>query len=195
LFPKAEANPIRLPLSQKTLNPSDWSGGRKGVCWRRSNWKELAMQNIDRSATVAVLNRILEQELAGVVRYTHYSFLVFGFGRIPIISWLRTQADESLLHAQQAGEMITMLGDYPSLGLGPLLDSHTTDIATILRESLEAERRGLALYRELMVLVEGRSVALEEYARQMIYAEEVHASEVDKMLRRPGDVAAFAPGS
>ena len=91
--------------------------------------------------------------------------------------------------------MITMLGDYPSLGLGPLLDSHTTDIATILRESLEAERRGLALYRELMVLVEGRSVALEEYARQMIYAEEVHASEVDKMLRRPGDVAAFAPGS
>ena len=153
------------------------------------------MQNIDRSATVAVLNRILEQELAGVVRYTHYSFLVFGFGRIPIISWLRTRADESLLHAQQAGEMITMLGDYPSLGLGPLLDSHTTDIATILRESLEAERRGLALYRELMVLVEGRSVALEEYARQMIYAEEVHASEVDKMLRRPGDVAAFAPGS
>jgi len=153
------------------------------------------MQNIDRSATVAVLNRILEQELAGVVRYTHYSFLVFGFGRIPIISWLRTQADESLLHAQQAGEMITMLGDYPSLGLGPLLDSHTTDIATILRESLEAERRGLAFYRELMVLVEGRSVALEEYARQMIYAEEVHASEVDKMLRRPGDVAAFAPGS
>ncbi|MEV4935100.1 ferritin-like domain-containing protein [Sphingobium sp. LSP13-1-1.1] len=153
------------------------------------------MQNIDRSATVAVLNRILEQELAGVVRYTHYSFLVFGFGRIPIISWLRTQADESLLHAQQAGEMITMLGDYPSLGIGPLLDSHTTDIATILRESLEAERRGLALYRELMVLVEGRSVALEEYARQMIYAEEVHASEVDKMLRRPGDVAAFAPDS
>ena len=153
------------------------------------------MQNIDRSATVAVLNRILEQELAGVVRYTHYSFLVFGFGRIPIISWLRTQADESLLHAQQAGEMITMLGDYPSLGIGPLLDSHTTDIATILRESLEAERRGLALYRELMVLVEGRSVALEEYARQMIYAEEVHASEVDKMLRRPGDVAAFAPES
>ncbi len=89
--------------------------------------------------------------------------------------------------------MITMLGDYPSLGIGPLLDSLTTDIATILRESLEAERRALALYRELMALVEGRSVALEEYARQMIYAEEVHASEVDKMLRRPGDLAAFAP--
>ena len=151
------------------------------------------MQDIDKSATVAVLNRILEQELAGVVRYTHYSFLVYGFGRIPIISWLRAQADESLLHAQQAGEMITMLGEYPSLGIGSLLDSHTTDIATILRESLEAERRALALYRELMAIVVGRSVALEEYARQMIYAEELHASEVDKMLRRPGEIVAFAP--
>jgi bacterioferritin len=29
---------------------------------------------------------------------------------------------------------------------------------------------------------------LEEYARQMIFAEERHAGEVDKMLRKPGDV-------
>ena len=59
------------------------------------------MAAIDERNVVAVLNRILEDELAGVVRYTHYSFLVFGFGRIPIVSWLREQADESLLHAQQ----------------------------------------------------------------------------------------------
>ena len=142
---------------------------------------------------IRILNRILEQELAGVVRYTHYSFLVFGFGRIPIVSWLRTQADESLLHAQQAGEMITMLGAYPSLEIGPLLDSHKHDIATILRESLDAEAAALNLYRELFAAVEGQSVALEEYARQMIYAEEVHASEVDKMLRRPGELTTAAP--
>jgi bacterioferritin len=142
---------------------------------------------------VAVLNRLLEAELAGVVRYTHYSFLVFGFGRIPIVSWLRAQADESLLHAQQVGEWITTLGDYPSLAIGPLLDSHQHDIAAILRESLESEGRALDLYRELLRLVEGKRVALEEFARQMIQAEEVHAAEVDKMLRKPGELAAFAP--
>jgi bacterioferritin len=142
---------------------------------------------------VAVLNRLLEAELAGVVRYTHYSFLVFGFGRIPIVSWLRAQADESLLHAQQVGEWITTLGDYPSLAIGPLLDSHQHDIAAILRESLEAEGRALDLYRELLQLVEGKRVGLEEFARQMIQAEEVHAAEVDKMLRKPGELAAFAP--
>src|SRR5258705_7925552 len=120
---------------------------------------------------VAILNRILEAELAGVVRYTHYSFLVFGFGRIPIVSWQREQADESLLHAQQAGEWITTLGGYPSLKIGPLLDSHTFDIGSILRESLEAEKVALSLYRDLLKLVQDQSVALEEYARQLIHIE------------------------
>ena len=148
------------------------------------------MNAIDSAGAVVILNEILEQELAGVVRYTHYSFLVFGHTRIPIVSWLREQADESLLHAQQAGEWITALGSYPSLEIGPLLDSHTFDVNTIMRESLAAEAATLALYVRLKDLVEGRSVPLEEYARQMIYTEELHASEVDKMLRRPGDLTA-----
>lgn len=152
------------------------------------------MTKIDVKPVVAVLNQLLESELAGVVRYTHYSFLVFGFGRIPIVSWLRAQADESLLHAQQVGEWITTLGDYPSLGLGPLLDSHQHDIGAMLRESLAAEGQALELYRQLLRLVEGKLVGLEEFARQMIQAEELHAAEVDKMLRKPGDLAAFAPG-
>jgi bacterioferritin len=150
------------------------------------------MAEFDKAKVVGVLNRLLEAELAGVVRYTHYSFLVFGFSRIPIVSWLREQADESLTHAQQVGEWITTLGSYPSLAIGQLLDSLKHDIAAILRESLESERRALDLYRELLSLVESRSVALEEFARQMILAEEMHAAEVDKMLRKPGDVAAFA---
>lgn len=150
------------------------------------------MQQIDKDQVVAVLNRLLEAELAGVVRYTHYSFLVFGFGRIPIVAWLRDQASESLVHAQQIGEWITTLGAYPSLAIGPLLDSHKHDIGAILRESLETEGAALGLYRELLATVEGRSVALEEFARQMIQAEEMHAADVDKMLRKPGDVAAVS---
>ena len=151
------------------------------------------MAEIDKDQVIVVLNRILEAELAGVVRYTHYSLLVFGYGRIPMVSWLRDQATESLSHAQQAGEWITTLGAYPSLVIGPLLDSHKHDIGAILRESLEAEGDALKLYRELLALVKDRSVALEEYVRQMIQAEEVHAAEVDKMLRKPGELSAFAP--
>ena len=153
------------------------------------------MSEIDKDKIVETLNRILEAELAGVVRYTHYSFLVYGYNRIPIASWLRGQAAESLTHAQQAGEMITHLGAYPSLAIGRLLDSHQHDIGTILRESLEAEGAALLLYKDLLALVEGHSVMLEEYARQMIHAEEMHAGEVDKMLRKPGDLSAVRAAS
>jgi bacterioferritin len=137
---------------------------------------------------VSILNRILEAELAGVVRYTHYSFLVFGFGRIPIVSWLRGQATEALTHAQAVGEWITTLGAHPSLAIGPLLESHKHDIGDILRESLEAEGNALGLYRSLLKAVEGKNVALEEFAREMIMAEEMHAAEVNKMLRKPGEI-------
>jgi len=153
------------------------------------------MEQLDATKIVPVLNRLLEAELAGVVRYTHYSFLVFGFNRIPIVSWLREQANESLLHAQQVGEWITTLGEYPSLEIGPLLDSHQHDIGAMLRESLETEARTLGLYRELLSVVEGRSVALEEFARQMIQLEELHAADVDKMLRKPGAIAAYSPSA
>lgn len=144
--------------------------------------------DVDKDKVSHLLNKILEMELAGAVRYTHYSLMVYGYNRIPIVSWLREQANESLMHAQQAGEMITSLGEHPSLGIGPLLETHKHDIGDILRESLAHERTGIQLYRDLLEMVEGKSVWLEEYARQMIAQEETHAYEVDKMLRKPGDL-------
>mgnify|MGYP006084058971 CR=1 FL=1 len=145
----------------------------------------------DNNKIINALNNILELELAGVVRYTHYGLMVYGYSRIPIISWLRAQASESLDHANLAGELITNLGGHPSLGIGPLLESHNHDIGNILRESLEHETISLNAYKDLLKLVEGNSVMIEEYARTMIYTEELHLGEVDKMLRNPGDVASF----
>lgn len=147
--------------------------------------------NYDKKEVLGKLNKILEMELAGVVRYTHYSLMVYGYNRIPIVSWLREQANEALAHAQEAGEMITTLGEHPSLAIGPLLETHNHDIGALLKESLESELQSLKFYKDLMGLVEGKNVMLEEYARKMIYAEEIHASEVNKMLRNPGDVSVF----
>jgi bacterioferritin len=135
------------------------------------------------------LNRILECELAGVVRYTHYSMMIFGYNRIPIVKWFQDEAAESLAHAQQAGEMITRLGGHPSLAIGDLLETHAHDIGEILRETLVAEHAALKLYTGLLKLVAGKSVAIEEYARDLIEQEEAHIDEIDKMLRKPGETA------
>jgi bacterioferritin len=151
----------------------------------------MAMNDIENKQVIDTLNKILELELAGVVRYTHYSLMVFGYNRIPIVSWLKGNADESMAHALKAGEFVTMLGGHPSLKIGPLLETHQHDIGDILRESLEQERSTLAAYYELLKLSESRSVALEEYAREMILLEEMHLDEVNKMLRKPGEIQPF----
>ena len=141
---------------------------------------------LNEKSVLDVLNRILEIELAGVVRYAHYSLMVFGHARIPIVSWMRTQANEGLTHALQAGEHITSLGGHPSLRIGKLLETQRHDIDQILREAMDHEQEGVDAYRKLLDLVRDRDVMLEEYARKMVHDEEVHISEIEKMLRRPG---------
>ena len=113
---------------------------------------------LDRKQVIETLNAIMELELAGVVRYTHYSLMIFGHARIPIVKWMRDQASEGLSHAVAAGEHITTLGGHPSLKIGRLLEGQRHDIDHILRE---------------------------EYAREMVSEEEMHLSEIEKMLRRP----------
>lgn len=141
--------------------------------------------SFDTKAVIEKLNEILENELAGVVRYTHYSFMIFGHNRIPIVSWLRDQAKESLDHAAIAGEHITTLGGHPSLKIASLLETQKHSINDILGESLGHERAQLKALHGLLELVEGKSVYLEEYARTMIHDEEMHISEVEKMMRKP----------
>lgn len=142
---------------------------------------------LNKDETVAVLNEIVELELAGAVRYTQYSLMVFGHARIPITSWMSAQAAEALTHAIQAGEEVTALGGKVSLGIGELVGTYHDSVDDIMRELVDHERRGIALYERLLANVEGQNVSLEEMARQMIRAEELHVAEIDKMLRKRGD--------
>jgi bacterioferritin len=146
------------------------------------------LSNAETEKVIVTLNRILELELAGLVRYLHYSFMIFGHNRIPIVAWLRGQADESQAHATQAGEHITNLGGHPSLKIGSLLETHKHNVDEILGEALVHEEEGLAEYRKLLEQVTGRSIMLEEYARDQIAAEEAHLAEIRKMSRKPGSI-------
>jgi len=146
------------------------------------------MKDETKTKAIETLNSILEMELAGAIHYTHYSFMVYGYNRIPIVKWLEEQANESIAHARTAGELVTQLGEHPSLAIGPLLETHKHDIGDILRESLSHEKKTLILYETLLQLVQGEDVMLEEFAREHIYLERLHIGEVDKMLRRPGDI-------
>lgn len=143
--------------------------------------------DLDRDEAIKVLNDIVELELAGAVRFTQYSLMVFGHARIPITGWMRGQAQQSLAHAVQAGEEVTTLGGKVSLGIGELVGTHHASVDEMLEEMLVHERRGVGLYRRLLSMAEGRSVSLEELARQMIRGEEIDIAEIEKMLKKRGD--------
>ena len=130
-----------------------------------------------------ILNKIMEYELAGVVRYTHYSLMIVGPHRLPIVEFLKEQANESLLHAQQAGELLTGLDGHPSQKIAEIVETNNHSIKDILQESLAHELNALSLYKELLNEVEGSSVYLEEYARGLIGQEEQHQLELKKMLK------------
>jgi bacterioferritin len=141
------------------------------------------MKDLDKDTTIDLLNQIMEFELAGVVRYTHYSLMVTGPNRIPIVQFFQQQATESLTHAQQVGEILTGLEGHPSLKIANLEESNEHSLHTILTESLNHEKKALKLYKKLLDTVEDASVYLEEFARGMIGQEELHNIEIKKMLR------------
>ena len=147
------------------------------------------MRELNIEKTCEILNQIMEYELAGVVRYTHYSLMVTGPHRLPIVQFMQGQASESLLHATRAGEILTGLGGHPNLGIAEITESHLHDIYNILQESLSHEVAALCLYKELLDEVSDASIYIEEYARQLIGQEEMHTLELHKMLRD------FEPGT
>ncbi len=141
------------------------------------------MHDLDTQATTELLNQIMEFELAGVVRYTHYSLMVTGPNRIPIVAFFKAQAGESLLHAQEAGEIITGLEGHPSQRIAPIEETHRHGVRDLLQESLNHEQKALQMYKLLPGVVENASIYLEEYARTKIGQEELHNLEIKKMLR------------
>jgi bacterioferritin len=141
------------------------------------------MRDLDQTKTIDTLRIIMEFELAGVVRYTHYSLMVTGPNRIPIVDFFKAQANESLLHAQQVGEILTGLEGHPSLNIAPMEETYKHTVKDILAESLSHESKALKLYKDLLDTVQDASVYLEEFARNMIGTEELHTIEIKKMLR------------
>ncbi|OUT95642.1 MAG: bacterioferritin [Betaproteobacteria bacterium TMED41] len=139
--------------------------------------------SVNKKKIISKLTQIFDLELSGVIRYTHYSLMIFGANRLPLVDFFKGQANESLAHANLAGEHITGLGGHPPLNINEIKETFKHDISEILKETLEHEKKAIKNYYELLSLINGNSVYLEEYARSMIGQEELHSMEVEKMLK------------
>ncbi|MCT7958291.1 ferritin-like domain-containing protein [Laspinema palackyanum] len=141
------------------------------------------MKQLNLKTTLELLNSIMEFELAGVVRYTHYSLMVTGPNRIPIVNFFQLQATDSLNSAQQVGEIITGLEGHPSLRISNMEESYTHSVRTTIEESINHEKKGLERYRNLLDIVKNSSIYLEKFTRKMVASSEINIIELKKMLR------------
>ena len=137
------------------------------------------------SETMQCLHKIFQLEMAGIIRYMHYSFMIMGHNRIPIQKWFRDQAGEAMAHATLVGEKITSLGGHPPVVSARVEEHNVHAVDQILKESLVFEEEGVRLYTRLVDLAtKAGDIALEELARELVRLEVEHVEEVRKMLRR-----------
>ena len=132
---------------------------------------------------IKALNQDLEKEMAGIVRYLHHSFIVFGPNRGPLVQMFRTQATESMTHAIQLGEKITALGGHPTVKVDQVFEPGYQSVEDMIEEDLKAEKTQLQLYTDELNEFGSENLPMKLMLEQIIVAEQGHVDEMEKYLR------------
>jgi len=132
---------------------------------------------------IKALNKDLEREMAGIVRYLHHSFIVFGPNRAPLIQMFRAQATESMAHAIQLGEKITALGGHPTVRVDQVFEPGDQSVEEMLAEDLKAEKVQLELYTGQLKEFGEENLPMKLMLEQIIIAEQTHVEDIEKYLR------------
>lgn len=120
-------------------------------------------------------------EVAGAVRNLHYSFLVFGPGRKPVVEFFRKEAAEAMDHAALLGEKIIALGGHPTTNAQPVKEPREHTIDALLRESIKYEEQAVRMYEGILGLVQD-DTALRVLFENQVLAEQEHVEELRKYL-------------
>lgn len=132
---------------------------------------------------IKALNYDLEKEMAGIVRYLHHSFIVFGPHRGPLVQMFRTQATESMNHAILLGEKITALGGHPTVKVDQVFEPGFQTVEDMIAEDLKAEKQQLELYTEQLREFGDFNLPMKLMLEQIIVSEQSHVEEMEKYLR------------
>ena len=144
---------------------------------------------------VKALNQDLEKEMAGIVRYLHHSFIVFGPHRGPLVQMFRAQATESMTHAIQLGEKITALGGHPTVRVDQVFEPGYQSVEDMLAEDLRAEKAQLGLYTQQLRELGDENLPMKLMLEQIIIAEQNHVDEMEKYLRTSNEDLLVFDGS
>ena len=127
------------------------------------------------------LNEALEREMSNVVSYLHYSFMVRGVNRGPLVEFFRSQAQESFGHATRLGEKIVALGGHPSVRVEAIRELKSVTAEEMLREELAREKEEGQRDIKLLKLVED-DIALRVMLEEIIKDEQEGIEELERRV-------------
>jgi bacterioferritin len=121
-------------------------------------------------------------EIETAIRNLHFSFLIFGPSRKPVVEFFRDEVEESIRHATMLGEKITALGGLPAIRVRAVHEPQGHTLEAILKESIRHEEEAVATYTKLLELVK-EDAPLRVLFENQVLEEQEHVEELRKYLR------------
>lgn len=141
-----------------------------------------------RESIVKLLNGALATELVCVLRYKRHHFTAHGLASPAIAEELLVHADEESGHADLLARRIVQLGGEPDFSPKGIEErSHadyddSTDLKTMLRADLVAERIAVEAYRQMINLIGDKDPTTRRMLEEILSDEEEHADEIRDWL-------------
>lgn len=141
-----------------------------------------------RDDVVKLLNDALATELVCVLRYKRHYFTANGVQSPAIADEFLVHANEESGHADRIAERIVQLGGEPDFAPTHLLDrSHaaydeSTDLQSMVRANLIAERIAVESYRQMIALISDKDPTTRRMLEDILSDEEEHADELKDWL-------------
>jgi bacterioferritin len=142
----------------------------------------------DVGRTINILQAVLATELVCVLRYTQHSIVATGLASEGVAEEFAQHAREEMEHALAVAKRINQLGGDPDLdpkGLASRSASQyvtSSELTTLIRENLIAERIAVDHYRELIRYFADNDPTTRSMIETILAVEEEHASDMLDLL-------------
>ncbi len=144
----------------------------------------------DLDRIIEILNEVVATEIVCYLRYSQHAIVATGINRAQVAAEFTEHAAEELDHGQRVADRIDQLGGTPDFDPTTLKErSHTeyvvvedSDLDTMLRENLVAERIVITTYQEIVRWIGDADPTTRRLMEDILAEEEDHADDLNDLL-------------
>lgn len=148
---------------------------------------------LDVEKACQILNEALASEILCVLRYRHHQVVAKGINYPQVAAEFKEHAENEELHMLMIAERIDQLGGNPDMNPATVMQRSATqygthsDLITMIREDLVAERIAIELYRQMIDWFGQGDSTTRRMLEKILADEEEHATDLADLLVAVGN--------